>query len=189
MPNSVVAHAYSLETFFDDCRASLLADAGPDGQGAVRRHLVQLLRHPRLIDDVLGPDPAPGRRQLHHEPSTGMRVFVHVYNSAGVSKPHDHGPCWIVYGNLSGHTDMVDYRRRDDGAQPGYADLETTREYRVHAGEAELFHVGAIHETAHPDSPSILIRVVSDDMDNVWRHTFNPAKKTVTDRPPRPERD
>jgi len=186
---TVVAHTYSLETFFDDCRASLLADAGPDGQAAVRRHLLQLLRHPKLIHEFLGPDPAPGRRRLHHEPATGLHVFVHVYDSAGVSKPHDHGPCWIVYGNLTGHTDMVDYRRRDDGSQPGFADLETTRRYRVGAGEAELFGVGAIHETAHPEGPSILIRAVSDDMDSVWRHTFNPEKQTVTDRPPRPERD
>ena len=116
-----------------------------------------------------------------------MHVFVHVYDSAGVSKPHDHGPCWIVYGNLTGHTDMIDYRRRDDGSRPGHADLEATRSYRVGAGEAELFGVGAIHETAHPEGPSILIRVISGDMDSVWRHTFNPAKQTVTDRPPRPE--
>ena len=184
---TVVAQSYSLETFCDDCRASLLADAGPDGQGAVHRHLVQLLRHPQLIYDFLGPDPAPGRRTLHRDPTTGMHVLVHVYDSAGVSKPHDHGPCWIVYGNLTGHTDMIDYRRVDDGAKPGFADLETTREYRVNAGEAELFPVGAIHETSHPADPSILIRVVSGDMDSVWRHTFNPAKKTVTDRPPRPE--
>jgi len=184
---SVLAHTYSLETFFDDCRASLLADAGPDGQEAVRRHLVELLRRPQLIERFLGPDPAPGRRLLHKEPATGMHAFVHVYDSAGVSKPHDHGPCWIVYGNLTGHTDMIDYRRRDDGSVPGFADLEATRHYRVPAGAAELFQVGAIHETAHPAEPSILIRVISGDMDSVWRHTFDPAKKTVTDRPPRPE--
>ncbi len=184
---SVQAHVYSLQTFFDDCRATLLADDGKDGQAAVRRHLVALLRHPKLIHEFLGPDPAPGRRTLHHEPATGMHVFVHVYDSAGVSKPHDHGPCWIVYGNLIGHTDMVDYERRDDGLVPGFADLEETRRYRVNAGEAELFGVGAIHETAHPAEPSILIRVVSDDMDSVWRHTFDPAKKKVMDRAPRPE--
>lgn len=186
---SIVAHSYSLETFFDDCRASLLADSGPDGQAAVRRHLVELMRHPKLIDKFLGPDPAPGRRLLHKEPATGMHAFVHVYDSAGVSKPHDHGPCWIVYGNLTGHTDMIDYARRDDGSVAGFADLQATRDYRVGSGEAELFPVGAIHETAHPAGPSILIRVISGDMDSVWRHTFNPAKKTVTDRPPRPERD
>ncbi|MFN4283955.1 MAG: hypothetical protein ACK4NA_15070 [Alphaproteobacteria bacterium] len=184
---SVIAHTYSLDTFFDDCRATLLADQGEDGQKAVRRHLLALLRHPKLIHDFLGPNPKPGRYKLHQEPATGMHAFVHVYDSAGASKAHDHGPCWIVYGNLTGYTDMIDYARRDDGSVPGFADLEETRRYRVGAGEAELFGVGAIHETAHPAEPSILIRVISGDMDSVWRHTFNPAKKTVTDRPPRPE--
>jgi hypothetical protein len=147
------------------------------------------MSHPQLIHGFLGIDPEPGRRLLHRDAATGMHAFVHVYDSAGVSKPHDHGPCWIVYGNLTGHTDMIDWKRRDDGAKPGYADLAKSREYRVGPGEAELFQLGAIHETAHPAEPSILIRVISGDMDRVWRHIFDPARKTVTDRPPRPEKD
>ncbi|HEY4136655.1 MAG TPA: hypothetical protein VGO34_15740 [Alphaproteobacteria bacterium] len=186
---TVQAYLYSLEDFVDDCRASLLADAGPEGQQAVRRHLLELLSHPRVIHDALGPDPEPGRRLLHRDPATGMHVFVHVYDAAGVSKAHDHGPCWIVYGNLTGHTGMTDWRRQDDGSREGYADLAKLREYRVGAGEAELFQLGAIHDTSHPDGPSILVRVVSGDMDSVWRHVFDPARKTVTNRPPRPERD
>lgn len=182
-----------LETFYADCRASLQADDGPQGQERVRRHLIKLMRRPELIyglaSSALGPKPAVGRHALYRDPVTDMHVFVHVYNSAGVSKAHDHGPCWIVYGNLTGHTDMTDWVRRDDGSKAGYADLEKTRDYRVGAGEAELFQVGAIHETSHPDGDSILIRVISGDMDSVWRHTFDPASKTVKDRPPRPERD
>ena len=36
---------------------------------------------------------------------------------------HDHGPCWVVYGNYQNPTRMRRWRRLDDGSRPGYAEL------------------------------------------------------------------
>ena len=181
--------AYTLATFYDDCRASLTADPGEKGQEAVRAHLERLLKAPADLHARLGPAPSPGRHPLHVDPATGMHVFCHVYAKAGISKAHDHGPCWIIYGNVTGHTDMVEWKRDDDGREAGVARLTETRRYRVGAGQAVLFKTGAIHETSHPDGASMLVRVISGDMDKVWRHTFDPASGRVKDRPPRPEAD
>ena len=66
--------------------------------------------------------------------------------------------------------------------------LEKLRQYRFHAAEAVLFKSGPIHSTFHPEGNSMLIRVISGDMDAVWRKSFDPEKKTVKARPPRDSR-
>ena len=181
--------AYSLEQFYKDCRLSLTIDPDGRGQEAVRGYLEELLTHREAVFEALGPKPEPGRCLLHHDDETDMYVYAHVYAKEGGNKAHDHGPCWIIYGNLTGHTDMVEWRRTDDGSAAGQASLEKLKEYRVRAGEAVLFKTGSIHETRHPSGDSILIRVISGDMDRVWRHNFDPERGIVRDRPPRPERE
>lgn len=178
---------YSLMQFYKDCRLSLTVDPGERGQEAVRGYLEELLNNREAVLDALGPTPEAGRRLLHHDDETDMYVFAHVYAKEGGNKAHDHGPCWIIYGNLTGHTDMVDWRRTDDGSVAGRASLERLQQYRIGAGQAVLFRTGAIHETRHPARDSVLIRVISGDMDQVWRHNFDPERGIVRDRPPRPE--
>lgn len=175
---------YTLDQFVLDCRHSLQANAGAAGQEEVRAHLTTLLSNPQDLLLRLG-DAKSGRHRIHHDPITDMYVFAHLFTKEGRSNAHDHGPCWIIYGNVSGHTDMIEWRRTDDGSRTGHAELEKTREYRVSAGEAALFKKGAIHSTYHPAGESLLVRVISGDMDSVWRKTFNPEKQTVTDRPPK----
>jgi hypothetical protein len=177
--------AYSLQQFYADCRSTLKADSGVGGQEGVRACLERLLKDPGDVLAALGASPKPGRHALYRDPETDMHVFAHVYGKEGGTKAHDHGSCWIIYGNISGHTDMVEWRRTDDGQIKGNAQLEKLGEYRVGAGEAVLFREGAIHETKHPAGASILIRVISGDMDQVWRHSFDPATGAIKDRPPR----
>lgn len=176
---------YTVDDFTADCRRSLTADAGEAGQEAVREHLVKLLANPDALLERLGQAPAVGRHAIHHDPVTDMYVFAHVSDHEGRSHAHDHGPCWIIYGNVTGRTDMIEWRRTDDGSRPGHAKLEKEKEYSVRSGQAALFRKGAIHSTYHPEGDSILVRVISGDMDRVWRHTFDPQKETVKDRPPR----
>jgi hypothetical protein len=177
---------YTLESFYDDCRKALRADPEA-GQEKVRQALEQVLADPRDLHKKLEAAPKADRVLLYRDPETDMHVFAHFHLTPGGSKAHDHGPCWIIYGNLTGVTDMTEFRRLDDGSQAGKAKLEESRRYRVGAGEAVLFKKGAIHETAHPPGRNILVRVISGDMDKVWRHTFDPATGTVKDRPPRPQ--
>ena len=176
---------YSLDQFSEECRASLQADAGERGQEQVRRHLEKLLAEPEALGAALRRQPEAGRHLLYRDAETRMHVFAHVYAKAGASSAHDHGPCWIIYGNATGYTDITDWKRLDNGERDGHAELEKLRQYRVHAGEAVLFRKGAIHSTFHPEGDSMLVRVISDDMDAMWRMSFDPEKKTVTARPPR----
>jgi hypothetical protein len=176
---------YTVDEFVADCRNSLIQDSGKRGQDDVYSHLLKLLADPADLLSRIGDNAAPGRYAIHHDPITDMYVFAHVYQDEGRSHAHDHGPCWIIYGNVSGRTDMIEWRRLDDGSQPGVAKLEKEKEYSVTAGEAAIFRNGAIHSTYHPAGPSMLVRVISGDMDSVWRHTFDPAKGTIKDRPPK----
>lgn len=179
--------AYSLHQFYADCRSSLKADSGEAGQERVRACLERLLKDPGDVLARLGASPKAGRHALYRDPETDMHVFAHVYAKEGGTKAHDHGSCWIIYGNISGYTDMIEWCRTDDGRLDGKAELQKIKQYRIGSGEAALFRQGAIHETKHPAGASILIRVISGDMDRVWRHSFDPATGAVKKRPPRAE--
>ena len=47
-----------------------------------------------------------------------MHVLVHGREKGGKSVPHDHGPCWVIYGNYKNPTRMRRWRRLDDGSKP-----------------------------------------------------------------------
>jgi hypothetical protein len=98
MPAETLEKAYSLEDFVADTRRSLKSKPGPEGVEEVRQHLEQLLRNPNLLHEHLGASPSFGTHCIHHDPETDVYVLVHGREKAGGASPHDHGPCWVVYG-------------------------------------------------------------------------------------------
>ena len=166
------------DSFCASCRESLLADRGETGREEVCRHLESLLAHPEFIDDLLGADVSPGRHIIHHDPETDMYVLAHVFEEPGRGAPHDHGPFWVAYGNAAAYTDMTEWRRVDDGSREGAAELEVTKEYRLEAGMAKMFDVGAIHSISYPANARF-IRVTSGDAESGKNLRFNVEAKTV----------
>lgn len=92
---------YTLEQCIAATRRSLKEQPGPAGVEEVRQHLEQLLRNPTLLQDHLGDPPPFGRHCIHHDPKTDVYVLVHGREQAGGGMPHDHGPCWVVYGQYT----------------------------------------------------------------------------------------
>ena len=112
---------YTLEQFLADTRATIASKGVPSGLAEIRDHLEKLLANPELLRKHLG-DPVPytERATIGHDPETDVHVLVHGRAKAGKSSIHDHGPCWVIYGNYKNPTRMRRWRRLDDGRTAGH---------------------------------------------------------------------
>ena len=170
---------YTLDAFLADTRATLKAKGVPTGLAEVRGHLEKLLRNPDLLKKHLG-DPVPytERATIAHDPETDVHVLVHGRERAGKSSVHDHGPCWVIYGNYRNPTRMRRWRRLDDGSRPGHARIEMQREFLNEPGHAAVFAVGDIHSIEFGDD-TIFIRVTGGDVETKQTNRFDVEQQTV----------
>src|SRR4029453_13110521 len=117
---------YTLDQFLADTRTTIKTKGVPSGLAEIRDHLEKLLRNPELLKKHLG-DPVPYRERttIAHDPETDVHVLVHGREKGGKSVPHDHGPCWVIYGNYKNPTRMRRWRGLDEGGKRGYRHTET----------------------------------------------------------------
>jgi len=170
---------YTLDQFFAETRATIKGKGIPSGLAEIRDHLEKLLGNPELLTKRLG-DPVPytTRTTIGHDPETDVHVLVHGREKAGNSAIHDHGPCWVIYGNYKNPTRMRRWRRLDDGNTPGYAEVELQKDFMNEAGQAAVFAVGDIHSIEYGDD-MFFIRVTGGDVETKKTLKFDAAKKTV----------
>ena len=119
-------------------------------------------------------------RELWRDPDCGFIQMGHVHKQGHGNRPHDHGPCWVVYGAYSGVTEITKYRRIDDGSQPGAATLEKERLDRLSPGVVKPYLRGDIHSTNAVQGPSVVFRFLSYDLEKIERNRYNIEKGTVT---------
>lgn len=170
---------YTLEQFLADTRATIQSKGMPSGLEEVRRHLERLLANPTLLQDHLSdPSVYPERQTIGYDPETDVHVLVHGREKSGKSAPHDHGPCWVVYGQYAHYTQMRRWKRQDDGTQEGHADLGLQKNFRLNAGEAAAFAVGDIHSIEYPEG-AYFIRVTGGDVEKQKTLRFDLDKHTV----------
>ena len=171
--------AYSLDQFLADTRATIKTKGVPSGLAEVRDHLEKLLHNPELLTKHLG-DPVPYRQLtvIGHDPETDVHVLVHGREKGSKSAVHDHGPCWVIYGNYKNPTRMRRWRRLDDLRTPGHAELELQREFLNEPGQAAVFAVGDIHSIEYGDD-TFFIRVTGGDVETKETNRFDVEKKTV----------
>ena len=170
---------YSLDQFLADTRATIKTKGIPAELAEVRDHLEKLLRNPELLKKHLG-DPLPytERTTIGHDPETDVHVLVHGREKAGKSSVHDHGPCWVVYGNYRNPTRMRRWRRLDDGSKPGHAEVVLQRDYMNEPGMASAFAAGDIHSIEFGDD-TFFIQITGGDVESKETLRFDPEKKTV----------
>jgi predicted metal-dependent enzyme (double-stranded beta helix superfamily) len=121
-------------------------------------------------------------RALHRDPDYGFVQMGHVMHPGpgpGTS-PHDHGPCWVLYGVYRGAIDITTFRRTDDGAVPDQATLEEIETVRVTPGVVRSYLVGDIH-LQRPVDPngSIVLRFLSYDLEQVDRLGYDLATGAI----------
>ena len=175
--------AYDLDQFCKDCHDSLAAEPGTPGRRKIREHVEKLLANSAFVAEHLGPDVPPGVRRLYQDPEFGFVVLAHSYRPSKDHTPHDHGNTWAVYGQAMNHSDMTEWRRTDDGAVDGRAELETIRSYRLETGQAVLYDEGAIHSLYRPEETRLL-RVTGAAIEKLVRHSYDADNKTVKEIAP-----
>src|SRR6202163_3928187 len=156
---------YSLDAFCQDGRAALKSDTGPGGREAVRRNLERLLAEPAFLDEHVLSAPA-GRHTLHEDPEIGFVVLAHINPKGHKSPPHDHGASWAIYGQATQYTEMTEWERKDHRSDPGKAQLNPVKKYRLLPGHAGIFQDGTIHSIDYPDQAR-LVRVPGTNLDRI----------------------
>jgi predicted metal-dependent enzyme (double-stranded beta helix superfamily) len=162
------AMAYDFDQFIADCRTSLNRDPGPKGREEVRVNLERLLGNPDFIRAYCGDDAPRGLKVLYQDPRLGFQILAHINDKARVSPPHDHGASWAIYGQATKYTDMIEWEREDNGADPKHAKLKPVKKYRLTPGHAGIYQDGKIHSIDYPDYARF-IRVTGTDLDKIPR--------------------
>jgi hypothetical protein len=118
-------------------------------------------------------------RELYRDAEHGFIQMGHVHKQGHANTPHDHGPCWVVYGAFSGVTEITKYKRIDDGRQPGKATLEKDRLDRLTPGVVVPYLRGDIHSTNAVEGPGVVFRFLSYDLDRIDRSRYSLEKETI----------
>jgi len=160
--------AYQLDQFIADCCASLKRNPGPAGREEVRKNLEQLLSNKDFVEKYCSDDAERGLKVLYEDPELKFQILAHINDKARVSPPHDHGASWAIYGQATLWTDMIEWKREDDGANPKHAKLAPEKKYRLNPGHAGIYQNGAIHSIDYPDK-SRFVRVTGTNLDNINR--------------------
>jgi len=160
--------AYDLDQFIADCKTTLTRDGGPQGREQVRSNLEKLLANPDFIRAYCGDDQPRGLKVLYEDSKLGFQVLAHINDKARVSPPHDHGASWAIYGQATKYTDMIEWEREDNGADPKHAKLKPAKKYRLTPGHAGIYQDGKIHSIDYPDYARF-IRVTGTNLDKIPR--------------------
>lgn len=160
--------AYSLDQFIADCRTNLTRDPGPKGREQVRTDLERLLANPDFIEEYCGDKVPRGLKVLYEDDDLGFQILAHINDTARTSPPHDHGESWAIYGQATKYTDMIEWAREDDGADPKHAKLKPVKKYRLTPGHAGIYQDGTIHSIDYPDYARF-VRVTGTNLDNINR--------------------
>jgi predicted metal-dependent enzyme (double-stranded beta helix superfamily) len=150
--------------------------AGDDARPAQGQALLETLLRETPADEpwvagLLGEEPPA--RELYRDPTHGFIQMGHFHRPGHGNAPHDHGPCWVLYGVYRGEIEITTYRRLDDGSVPGQAQLEVKDVVRVKPGMVRPYLPGEIHSTRaiDPDG-SLVMRFLSADLDPVERYRY-----------------
>jgi hypothetical protein len=118
-------------------------------------------------------------RELYRDPDLGFIQMGHIHKQGHANQPHDHGPCWVVYGSYKGVTEITKYKRMDDGTREGVAKLEKERLDRLTPGVVVPYLPGEIHSTNAVEGPGVVFRFLSYDLEKIDRYRYNLEKSTV----------
>lgn len=118
-------------------------------------------------------------RELYRDPDHGFIQMGHVHKQGHGNTPHDHGPCWVVYGAYSGLTEIKTFKRSDDGSEPDKAVLTQDRLDKLSAGTVIPYLPGEIHSTNAVQGPGVVFRFLSYDLDKIDRSRYNVEKQKL----------
>ena len=166
--------AYTLEQLSGDIKGALKADGGAAGKQAICALVSKALLDKEFVAEHLTAEECRPRKVLYEDPELGFCVCGHVYLTAEIGEPHDHGSSWAIYGLAEGDTEMVDWRvvKKGEGAIPTL--VEHDKSYVLRRGDAHFYEVGAIH-SPNRSLVTRLIRIEGANLDHVKRSRIKRA--------------
>lgn len=144
----------TLESFFRQTRATLLADPGPSGREKVRSLLEEVVKDPAIAEQLT--DDQPQRRVLYQDPDLGFAILGHVFKEARRTQPHDHGDSWAIYGQVAGETTMDGWEivKPATAEVPGKVRLKDS--IVLKPGTARVYNEGEIHSPRREGSAKLI---------------------------------
>jgi predicted metal-dependent enzyme (double-stranded beta helix superfamily) len=118
---------------------------------------------------------------LLYRAGDGGLAFSSLVLRPGVSTPvHDH-LAWGLVGLYRGEQDETVFRRQDDGAREGRADLNVAERNALMPGDFyELLPENDIHcVTTTSNVTSVSLHLLGNDNGCIWRHRFDPEEHRV----------
>ena len=165
---------YTLDQYSADCRAALLKDPGPAGRELVRQYTEKACTDAEFIDKYLGPDAEAERKILYEDPDLHFCILAHVYKGAKNSSPHDHGPSWAIYSQVTGVTEMTDWKLVEKPANGKPGKVVKGHTYDLTPGEGSRLQRGRC-AFAEARVETRLIRIEGVDLTKVKRDKFEIA--------------
>lgn len=143
--------------------------------------LVRLIQNSECIEAQFKKrgEHAYGRYMLHRAPRFNITAIV--WGPGDNAKAHNHDT-WGLVGVMENEIQETRFRRRDDGSNPGYADLEVTAILKNAAGSVSSLVPpdDDIHEMNNITAENTVeIHVYGKDLADMPRLRFDIATKTV----------
>ena len=183
---------YSVEAFVNDLRRLTAEGGGPkDILPEVAPLAAKLAETPGWIKPdfyEVDPEQGIGITVLHEEADHTLLVETIVWAPGKGVLPHDHQTWGCVVG-LDGVERNTIWKRNDDGAAPGHADLTVHHEADVGAGQTIVFMPDDIHSVQnHGDTPTLSLHIYGKSLAHVSRSEFDPDASVVRPCPIRKKR-
>jgi predicted metal-dependent enzyme (double-stranded beta helix superfamily) len=179
-----MSDSYTLEQYVQDLKR-IAAESGDEGE--IFERLGPLAQRLALDKGWLEArhyeiDPAVGYGSflLHEEADHGLAVFVASWAPGRGVVPHDHGT-WAVVAGVEGVERNVRYKRLDDRATSGHAELAVKAEMTAGPGELICMRSGGIHSVHNDgDAVSVSLHTYGRHLNDTNRSQFDLEAKTET---------
>lgn len=163
----------TLSRYLAEVRSIWTDGTDPDLPYRVKALLEQLLRSTSPFESWIAGLIREGlpAKELYRDPMHGFIQRGHILQKGHRTLPHDHGRCWVLHGVYHGVTEVMIYRRTDDGKIPSRANLEMKETRHLTPGAALLYPPEDIHSIYIPE-PSVILSFFSCDSKKVERSHY-----------------
>jgi predicted metal-dependent enzyme (double-stranded beta helix superfamily) len=121
-----------------------------------------------------------GLHLLHEEENHDLAVFVISWAPGKGLAAHNH-KTWAVVAGIEGQEHETNYRRLDDGSQPGFADLEKTHEETLFPGTAVCCMLEDIHSVWNNGTElAVSLHTYGRHLNHTGRSVFDVTAKSET---------
>jgi predicted metal-dependent enzyme (double-stranded beta helix superfamily) len=182
MAKSQMTTTYTLKNFIDDLdRITRMETSQEKIINAAKPLLVKLVQQPNCIEVKYRKrgSTAYGRYMLHRAPL--FNISSVVWGTGDNAKAHNHDT-WGMVGVVENEIQETRFRRKDNGSNSEYADLEVSAVLKNKAGMVSCLIApdDDIHEMNNvTDRDTVEIHVYGKDLTDMPRLRFDVATKTA----------